>query len=222
MPQSDCRVCRAERVHRPRGPWAPEAQGSRTLLHQPNPPAQLRLEALHASQAQVADSARGLSQLEATSRSRRSNTEHLPQLRGRSAASSAAASFSSRTPGRRQAGQRGCGLKQGVPNPAATSTVGANGRLPGTSAAAAQQRPAALLRQPSSSAVPRELVRQSAAQTVQPIPMQPLQWPVLGASTAFQAPVIDASRAAMGVHSRATSLQHQAAADAGALQPSAC
>ena len=197
-------------MHRHRGPWAPEAQGSRTLLHQPNPPAQLRLDALHAGQVQVADSAWGLSQLEATSRSSRSDAEHLPQLRGRSAASSAAASFSSRTPGSRQAGQRGRGQNQGVLDSATTST----------SAAAAKQRPAALLRQPSSQAVPRELVRQAAAQSMQPVPMQPSQWPVLGPSTAFQAPVIDASQAGaaiVGVHSRATSLQHQAAADAGVL-----
>ncbi len=197
-------------MHRHKGPWAPEAQGGRTILHQPNPPAQLRLEALHARQAQVADSAQGLSQLEETSRSGRSKAEHLPQLRGRSAASSAAASVSSRTPSRRQAGHRGCGQKQGVLESATTSA----------SAAAAKQRPAALLRQPSSEARPHDLVRQAAAQAMQPVQMQPLQWPVLGASTAFQAPVMDASQAGaavVGMCSRATSLQHQALADAGAL-----
>ena len=194
-------------MHRHRGPWAPGAQGSRTLLHQPNPPAQLRLEALHASQAEMADSTWGLSQLEAISRS---SAEHLPQLRSRSAAASAAASSSSRNPSRRQAGQRGRGQKQGGLDSITTSTF----------AAAVKQRPAALRRQPSSEAVPCELVRQEAAQTMQPVPMQPLQWPVLGASTAFQAPVMNASRAGaaiVGIHSRATSLQRQAAADAGAL-----
>ena len=214
MLKSACHVCRAERVHRHKGPWAeaPGAQGSRTPLHQPNPPAQLRLGALRASQAQLADSARGLSQLEGTSRSSRSDAEYLPQLRGRSAASSAAASSSSRIPRSRQAGQRGRGPKQGVLDSATTIT----------SAAAAKQRAAALLRQPSFEAVPHELVRQAAAKTM-PVPMQPLQWPVLGASTAFQAPVMNASRAGaatVGSSSRATSLQHSGLAH-GKLQDAA-